>query len=184
MKKRTLMGAMAIIALVASSASAALLADFEMNDVAGTRLAKLQNDATGGGKFNYGANNMLADGNGLMVYTLGGTNANYASAALATQTSTGIQKMSLSFDGVTLAGGGSLTYAIRDNTEGKDILKIQLMKNNDQLRLVMQNWDAGHVANLTPTGTYTLPDILNVEVTYNLNTDLVLELKKNVRLIL
>ena len=170
MKKRMIAGLLAGMAL---TASAAVLSDFEMNDAANTRLAQLQNSASGAGQFNYGANNMLADGNGLLVYTLGGTNANYARAALATQTNSGIQKMTFSIDSATLAGSnGKLSYAIRDQTAGKDVVMAQLVKNNDRLRLVMQDWGAGHVANLTAVGVYDLPDVLNVEVIYDLDSDL------------
>jgi hypothetical protein len=173
MRKRIInvTGAIAVVAMMVSSVSAALLADFEMNDAAGTRLAKLQNDAVGGGGFNYGADNMLADGNGLMVYTLGGANANYARADLPAVVNTGSYKLSFSFDSATLDGtGGSLTYAIRDNTAKKDLVSVQFLKNNDRLRLVMQNWDQAD--NITDVGTYSLTDTLNVEVIFNLDTDL------------
>jgi hypothetical protein len=36
----------------------------------------------------------------------------------------------------------------------------------------MQDWGAGQVANLTAVGVYDLPDVLDVEVVYDLDNDL------------
>ena len=160
----------AVSVSVASVSSATLLAGFEMNDAAGKKITQIQNDAVGGGAFHYGANNMLTDGSGHMVYTLGGTNANYGRVGLIETNTTGQFKMSASFSAATLSGGGSLTYAVRDHANTTDLVSFQLILNNDRLRLVMQNWSG--VENITAVGDYTLADPLNVEVTYDLGTDL------------
>ena len=167
--------AYALAALCVSvSASAAMLADFEMNDPANTRLPQLQNDAPGGGKFSYGATNMLTDGNGLLVYTYGQGDAagkkNCAYAPLAAENSSGIYKLSFAIDSATLSyTNGSIQYMIADTNNNK-IVSVQFIKNWNRLRLVMQDWN--HVDNLTGAGTNSLPDKLYVEVTFDLDNDL------------
>ena len=175
MKSRKLLG-FCVLVVSAMTASAAMLADFQMNDAANTKLQDLANDAPGGGRFNYGVTNMLADGNGLLVYTLGGTNGNYAHADLASAATSGVYKLSVSFNAATLSGsGGKLGYSVRDSGAGKDICLVQLIRNSgNKLLLLMNKWGAnGSVISLTGAGTNSLPDVLNVEVEYDLDNDTV-----------
>ena len=156
---------------VASTLFGEILADFEMNDASGTLLKKIRNDADGGNQFNYSTNNIQTDGNGVLVYTLGETNSNYAHANLTTTNNTGRFKLSLSFDSATVSGNaGAVGYAIQDENLSTNLVYIKLIKNNDRFRLVMQDWN--HVDDITGVGTNTLPDRLNITITYDLTTDL------------
>jgi len=129
--------------VVVSTASATLVADFQMNDAQGLRLSQVAN-GTGGAQFNYSYTNSLSDGSGNIHFVYEDQGAFYPHAGLTSTNSTGIYTVNLAYSAADVSAspnGVKTTFGLND---GSDVATIALTRNNDRLRLIYSiegGWD-------------------------------------------
>lgn len=151
-------------------ASGAIL-DFQMNEAAGTELESLVDSGTSGSTFGNGPANVVTDGAGSLVYTLG--NNAFVPTTPALNLTTGIYELELEFGASSIGSGTNapeVGFALW-SSGSSELFRISLDKVGGDLTLAMRIGTTVTVLEDFGGGVTSFASPLNVRAVVDLDTE-------------